>query len=119
MKLSGLNAIITGANQGLGLEIARFIFAKAPASPSAPAIVAKLDVAAAGLRSSAPAGQKIVALRCDVSDPAAVKISSRRDQGTRLHPGAREHAGIYAPRAQPRASISPSGSARSKSISTA
>jgi NAD(P)-dependent dehydrogenase (short-subunit alcohol dehydrogenase family) len=72
MKLSGLNAIITGANQGLGLEIARH-YVRAGASLAICARdPAKLDTAMKELRTLATRGQQIIALPCDVSDEAAV-----------------------------------------------
>ncbi len=72
MKLSGINAIITGANQGLGLEIARHYVREGANIAICARDVAKLTAATAELRSLATSAQKIVALACDVSDEAAV-----------------------------------------------
>jgi NAD(P)-dependent dehydrogenase (short-subunit alcohol dehydrogenase family) len=72
MKLSGLNAIITGANQGLGLEIARQYVREGASVAICARDVAKLDVATQELRALATNAQKIVALPCDVSDEDAV-----------------------------------------------
>jgi NAD(P)-dependent dehydrogenase (short-subunit alcohol dehydrogenase family) len=73
MKLSGTNAIITGANQGLGFAIAqRFVLEGANVAICS-RDEAKLSTAATQLRQEAKPGQKIVALACDVSDPAAVQ----------------------------------------------
>jgi len=73
MKLAGLNAIITGANQGLGLEIARH-FAREGASI---AICARTEVkltdAAADLRRLAAPGRTVFARACDVSEPREVE----------------------------------------------
>ena len=72
MKLSGLNAIITGANQGLGLEIARHYVLAGASIAICARDTAKLDAATKELRTRAATGQKIFALACDVSDEAAV-----------------------------------------------
>ncbi|HEX2855274.1 MAG TPA: SDR family oxidoreductase [Opitutaceae bacterium] len=73
MKLSGINAIVTGANQGLGLEIARHYIREGASVALCARDVAKLKAATDELRGLARANQKIVALPCDVSDPVAVK----------------------------------------------
>jgi NAD(P)-dependent dehydrogenase (short-subunit alcohol dehydrogenase family) len=72
MKLSGLNAIITGASQGLGLEIARHYVLAGASIAICARDIAKLDSATKELRTRATTGQKIFALACDVSDEAAV-----------------------------------------------
>ena len=72
MKLSGRNAIITGASQGLGLEIARHFVREGAGVALCARDATRLEPAARELRALATAGQKIVALSCDVSDPAAV-----------------------------------------------
>lgn len=73
MKLSGLNAIVTGANQGLGFEIARHFLREGANVAICSRDVAKLNSAAEALRKFAPgSAQKIIAHPCDVSDPAAV-----------------------------------------------
>lgn len=67
MKLLGRNAIITGANQGFGLAVAK-AFIKEGASV---AICArdgkKLTETQRALTLAASAGQKVIAMRCDVS----------------------------------------------------
>ena len=72
MKLSGLNAIITGANQGLGLEIARRFLLEGANIAICSRDPGKLATAADELRGAAKPQQKILALACDVSDFAAV-----------------------------------------------
>jgi NAD(P)-dependent dehydrogenase (short-subunit alcohol dehydrogenase family) len=72
MKLSGLNAIVTGGNQGLGFEIARRYLSAGASIAICARDREKLEKAAAELRASATAGQKIFHLGCDVSDEAAV-----------------------------------------------
>lgn len=73
MNLTGLNTIVTGANQGLGLEIARH-FVRAGASVAICARDASLlEQAAVELRGHAQPAQTILAQVCDVSDPAAVQ----------------------------------------------
>ncbi|MEO7412983.1 MAG: SDR family oxidoreductase [Opitutaceae bacterium] len=72
MKLTGLNAIITGANQGLGLEIARRFLLEGANIAICSRDLGKLTTAATELRSTAKPTQKIIALACDVSDVSAV-----------------------------------------------
>ncbi|MEO6876516.1 MAG: SDR family oxidoreductase [Opitutaceae bacterium] len=72
MKLSGIHAIVTGASQGLGLEIARHFVREGASVALCARDHARLAAAAAELRPLAASGQKIVPLPCDVSDPAAV-----------------------------------------------
>jgi NAD(P)-dependent dehydrogenase (short-subunit alcohol dehydrogenase family) len=74
MKLLGINAIITGANQGLGFEIARRFVHEGANVAICSRDAAKLSKAAADLRQEAKAGQKVLAQPCDVSDPAAVGV---------------------------------------------
>jgi NAD(P)-dependent dehydrogenase (short-subunit alcohol dehydrogenase family) len=73
MKLSRVNAIVTGANQGLGLEIARHFVREGASVALCARDAAKLSAATAELRGLAAAGQKIAALPCDVSSPPAVE----------------------------------------------
>ena len=72
MKLSGLNAVVTGASQGLGLEIARHFVREGASVALCARDASRLEAAAATLRAEAGAGQKIFAAACDVSDAAAV-----------------------------------------------
>jgi NAD(P)-dependent dehydrogenase (short-subunit alcohol dehydrogenase family) len=72
MKLSGLNAIVTGANQGLGFEIARRYLSAGASIAICARDREKLDKTAAELHASATADQRIFHLGCDVSDEAAV-----------------------------------------------
>src|ERR1019366_3267108 len=74
MKLSGLNAIVTGASQGLGLEIARHFVREGASVAICARDAARLATAKAALSSLAKPDQKVVALGCDVSDPAAVDV---------------------------------------------
>jgi NAD(P)-dependent dehydrogenase (short-subunit alcohol dehydrogenase family) len=72
MKLTGLNAVITGANQGLGLEIAKHYVKEGANVVICARDASKLDAAVASLRSLAGNTQKVEGLVCDVSDAAAV-----------------------------------------------
>lgn len=79
MNLTGRAAIITGANQGLGRAIAEH-YVKAGASVLLTARGADLlEQTAAALRPLARAGQQILTLRSDVSQPddcrAAVELA--------------------------------------------
>jgi NAD(P)-dependent dehydrogenase (short-subunit alcohol dehydrogenase family) len=71
MKLNGLNAIITGANQGLGLEIAQHFIREGAQLALCARDEGKLNAAVAELRATAP-GRKVFAQKCDVSNPAEV-----------------------------------------------
>lgn len=73
MKLAGINAIITGANQGLGLEIARHFLETGANLALCARDEKKLTEAAAGLRAIAATGQTIFTQGCDVSEPAEVE----------------------------------------------
>jgi len=73
MKLSGLNAIVTGANQGLGLEIARHFITEGASLAVCARDQKKLAAAVAELRALAAAGQKIFSGTCDVSQPKEVQ----------------------------------------------
>lgn len=99
MKLSHVNAIITGANQGLGLEIARHFVAEGASVALCARDRAKLDDAVAGLRGTAKAGQRIVSAACDVSDPAAVRSFAALaiEQLGRVHVLV-NNAGVYGPK---------------------
>ena len=72
MKLSGINTIVTGANQGLGLEIARRFVLEGANVAICSRDAAKLKIAADQLQTEAKPTQKIFALACDVSDATAV-----------------------------------------------
>jgi 3-oxoacyl-[acyl-carrier protein] reductase len=72
-KLAGLRVLITGGNQGLGLEIARHFAQEGADLALCARDEAKLAAAAAELRSIAGAGQRIFARKCDVSSPADVQ----------------------------------------------
>jgi len=72
MKLTGINAIITGASQGLGLEIARHFVQEGAGIALCARDKGRLADAAAGLRKLARPGQIIFAAPCDVSNPSDV-----------------------------------------------
>jgi 3-oxoacyl-[acyl-carrier protein] reductase len=69
--LAGRSALITGANQGLGLAIARAYVAEGASVFLCARSVALLDEAGAGLAAEAPAGQRVLWEPCDVADPGA------------------------------------------------
>jgi NAD(P)-dependent dehydrogenase (short-subunit alcohol dehydrogenase family) len=65
--LSGRNAVITGASQGLGLAIARAYVAEGANVLICARERSPLDAAERELRALAPAGQQVAAQVCDVS----------------------------------------------------
>jgi NAD(P)-dependent dehydrogenase (short-subunit alcohol dehydrogenase family) len=73
MRLEGINAIVTGANQGLGLEIARQFLREGAGVAICARDTEKLASALRELQSLATARQRIVAFQCDVSDESAVR----------------------------------------------
>src|SRR3954470_5173641 len=72
MKLTGLNAIVTGSNQGLGLEIATAFVREGAGVAICARDESKLAPVAEALRAIAAPGAKVHAQRCDVSNPAEV-----------------------------------------------
>ena len=72
-KLAGIGVIVTGANQGLGLEIARYFAREGAHLAVCARDEARLADATAGLRALAAPGQRIFSRRCDVSSPADVQ----------------------------------------------
>ena len=68
-SLAGRNAVITGANQGLGLAIARAYLAAGANVLMCARDAERLDAAAAGLADVTGAGQIVRAAPADVSDP--------------------------------------------------
>lgn len=99
--LSGKVAIITGANQGLGLEIARkYVLAGADVMLCARNAVL-LQEAQSDLNKLAGSGQKVLAHACDVSDEADVQALVR-DTLAKLG-GCHilvNNAGIYGPKGE-------------------
>jgi NAD(P)-dependent dehydrogenase (short-subunit alcohol dehydrogenase family) len=71
MKLQGTNAIITGASQGLGLEIARHFLSEGASVALCARDAVKLNSAVSELRAVA-GDRRIVALPCDVSNEAEI-----------------------------------------------
>jgi NAD(P)-dependent dehydrogenase (short-subunit alcohol dehydrogenase family) len=78
MKLSGLNAVITGANQGLGLSIAQHYVREGANLAICARDAQKLSAATNALRAQASDAQKIVAGVCDVSSETAVRSFTKR-----------------------------------------
>jgi len=99
MKLFGLNAIITGASQGLGLEIARAFVREGASIALCARDVANLSAAQHELQLLPNSGQKIIAHACDVSDPAAVSaFVTKAMQGLGSVQVLVNNAGIYGPK---------------------
>ena len=97
-SLEGRGAIITGANQGLGLAIARaYVEAGAHVCLCA-RDAALLEQAASSLRASAAPSQHVIAVRADVSAPADVEALVA--QAFERLPGVQilvNNAGVYGP----------------------
>lgn len=99
MKLSGLNAIVTGANQGLGLEIARHFLQEGANLALCARDAAKLTAAATELRERAAPQQKIFSKPCDVSSPADVNaFAAAAIQALGSVQVLVNNAGIYGPK---------------------
>lgn len=99
--LSGKVAIITGANQGLGFEIAKtYVLAGADVMLCA-RNAGMLEQSQAALAPLAETGQKILIKACDVSNEADVQalVSDTIDQLGNLHILV-NNAGIYGPKGE-------------------
>jgi 3-oxoacyl-[acyl-carrier protein] reductase len=72
LGLTGRRAIVTGGSKGLGKAIAAELLAEGAAVAVCSRHAGELEEAAAELRQAAAAGQQILALPCDVTDPAQV-----------------------------------------------
>lgn len=72
MKLVGVRAVITGANQGLGLEIARAFVREGGSVAICARNADQLATAAEELSAAAVDGARVFSQICDVSEPAAV-----------------------------------------------
>jgi NAD(P)-dependent dehydrogenase (short-subunit alcohol dehydrogenase family) len=99
MILAGRNAIVTGANQGLGLEIARAFVAEGANVMICARDSSRLHEAAEELRSKARPGQQVIAETANVSDEDDV----RRIVGATINAFDQIHilvsnAGVYGPK---------------------
>ena len=72
LGLTGRRAIVTGGSKGLGKAIAAELLAEGAAVAICSRHADELEEAAAELRKAAAAGQQLLALPCDVTDPAQV-----------------------------------------------
>jgi len=73
MKLKGLNAIITGANQGLGLKIAEEFIKEGASIAICARNLENLELAVTNLKTLATTNQKIIFMKVDVSKEDDVK----------------------------------------------
>lgn len=99
MILAGRNAIVTGANQGLGFEIARAFVAEGANVMICARDAGRLHEAAEQLRGTAQPGQQVIADTANVSEENDV----RRITGTAIHAFGQVHilvnnAGVYGPK---------------------
>jgi NAD(P)-dependent dehydrogenase (short-subunit alcohol dehydrogenase family) len=97
MKLSGRNAIITGASQGLGREIAVHFLREGANVVLCARNAAELTATRDELAASAP-GRKVVARACDVSNAQEVEdlVASARTDVGEVH-ALVCNAGVYGP----------------------
>ena len=72
LGLTGRRAIVTGGSKGLGKAIAAELLAEGAAVAICSRHADELEEAAAELRKAAAAGRQLLALPCDVTDPAQV-----------------------------------------------
>ena len=72
LGLTGRRAIVTGGSKGLGQAIAAELLVEGAAVAICSRHADELEEAAAELRKVAAAGQQLLALPCDVTDPAQV-----------------------------------------------
>jgi len=72
LGLAGRRAIVTGGSKGLGQAIAAELLAEGAAVAICSRHADELEETAAELRKAAAAGQQLLALPCDVTDPAQV-----------------------------------------------
>ena len=72
LGLTGRRAIVTGGSKGLGKAIAAELLAEGAAVAICARHAEELEETASELRKAAPAGQQLLALPCDVTDPAQV-----------------------------------------------
>ncbi|MBO0802675.1 MAG: SDR family oxidoreductase [Nocardiopsaceae bacterium] len=72
LGLTGRRAIVTGGSKGLGKAIAAELLAEGAAVAICSRHADELEETAAGLRAGTPDGRQLVALPCDVTEPAQV-----------------------------------------------
>ena len=72
LGLTGRRAVVTGGSKGLGKAIAAELLAEGAAVAICARHADELEETASELREAATAGQQLLALPCDVTDPARV-----------------------------------------------
>jgi 3-oxoacyl-[acyl-carrier protein] reductase len=72
LGLAGRRAVVTGGSKGLGKAIAAELLAEGAAVAICSRHAGELEQTAAELRATAAHGQQLLALPCDVTDPAQV-----------------------------------------------
>ena len=89
LGLTGRRAVVTGGSKGLGKAIAAELLAEGAAVAICSRHADELEEAAAELRAAAGPGRQLLALPCDVTDPAQVTdfiAAATADPGRARHP---------------------------------
>ncbi len=71
MRLTGATAVVTGGSQGIGAAVARALAANGAAVVVTARTGPKIEATAEAIRAS---GQRAWAIRCDVTDPASIRV---------------------------------------------
>jgi NAD(P)-dependent dehydrogenase (short-subunit alcohol dehydrogenase family) len=97
MKLSGRNTLITGGSQGFGHAIVESFLAEGANVVFCARTAADVTQSQKALSSRVQAGQKLIGVACDISDPASVaSLFARVAQLGPLH-AVVNNAGVYGP----------------------
>ncbi len=98
MKLAGRYAVITGASEGLGAQIAARFVAEGASVTICARSRDKLELVEARLKTACVKGQQVLAVRADVSNTADVMMLTRAALSTFPHVDILvNNAGIYGP----------------------
>src|SRR5689334_2063897 len=96
MKLSGLNAIVTGGSQGFGRHIVEAFLAEGANVVFCARSAGDVRQTAGELEPKLKPGQRLVGTACDVGDPAQVEVLFRQLDWGPLG-AVVNNAGVYGP----------------------